>query len=108
VDGDRELAGCVATKKAAFDAAWAEKFPGALAKGLEALESCYVAIQADPEGQKNPNVIHALAGAFRICAEVYLTGKIVDERLGRSHFSDELGPLSLKPATFQQEEILDV
>lgn len=80
-DGDPELAGSVATKKAAFDAAWAENLPGALAKGLEALDSCYRAIQGDPEAQKNPNVIHALAGAFRICAEVHLTGRIIDARL---------------------------
>jgi len=80
-DGDPELAGIVATKKAALDSAWAEKLPMALARGLQALASCYGAIQEDAEAQKNPNVIHALAGAFRICAEVHYTGKVIDARL---------------------------
>lgn len=40
-DGDPELAGFVATKKAALDAAWAENLPSALSKGLQALDSCF-------------------------------------------------------------------
>ncbi len=80
-DGDPELAACVRTKTEAFNAAWAENLPGALARGLAALDSCFGAVQGDAEALKNPNVIHALAGAFRICAEIHYTGKVIDARL---------------------------
>jgi ParB-like chromosome segregation protein Spo0J len=80
-EGDPELSGFVATKKAARDAAWAENLPGALAKGLQALESCFAAVQQDPESLKKPEVIHALAGAYRICAEVHITSRLIDARM---------------------------
>ena len=82
-DGDPELAGCVATKKAAFDAAWAESLPVALARGVKALERCFTEIYSDPRACKNPIVLHALAGAFRIVAEVQLTSTVIDSRLAR-------------------------
>lgn len=65
-DGDPELSGFVHTKKTARDAAWADSLPSALAKGLHALETCFTAVQSDPEALKKPEVIHALAGAYRI------------------------------------------
>ena len=80
-DGDAEMAGFVATKKAARDAAWADSLPTALAKGLQALESCFAAVQSDPEALKKPEIIHALAGAYRICAEVHLTSRVIDARI---------------------------
>jgi hypothetical protein len=80
-DGDPELAGLVATKRAALDAAWAENLPAVLSKGVQALDSCFVVIQGDAEAKKNPNVIHAVAGALRICAEIHYTGKVIDARL---------------------------
>ena len=78
---DPELSAIVHTKKLALDAAWAEALPKALAKGLQAIEGCYGAIQADSAAQKDPAVIHALAGALKICAELYFTGKILDARM---------------------------
>jgi hypothetical protein len=83
VDGDPELAGCVAIKKQVFDAAWAEKLSPALSRGLQAMEKCFNEIIADPRHCKNPVVIHALAGAVRILAEVDLSSKVIDARLGR-------------------------
>jgi hypothetical protein len=80
-EGDPELAGSVATKKAVLDATWAENLPPALARGVKALDACCGAIHGDPEAQKNPNVIHALAGAVRILAEIHITGKVIDARL---------------------------
>jgi hypothetical protein len=80
-EGDPELSGFVHTKKAARDAAWAENLPGALANGLQALESCFAAVQSDPEALKKPEVVHALAGAYRILAEVHLTSKIIEARI---------------------------
>jgi transposase-like protein len=82
-DGDPELAGSVATKKAAFNVAWAENLPAALARGVQALEKCFTEIHSDPRLCKNPVVLHALAGAFRIVAEVQLTSTMIDARLGK-------------------------
>ncbi len=65
-EGDQELAFLVSAKKALLDAEWAGQLPKILRKGFEALGKCFEAIEADPEAQKNPVVIHALAGALRI------------------------------------------
>jgi hypothetical protein len=80
-DGDPELAGFVATKKAAFDAAWADELPVALKKGIQCLSECMDTIRADPRSLKNPAMIHAVAGAMTICAEIYFTGKVIDSRI---------------------------
>ncbi len=87
-EGDPELVSLVAAKKALLDAEWAGQLPKILRQGFDALGKCYEAIQADPEAQKSPVVIHALAGALRICAEVLLTGKMIDAKLNRSAISN--------------------
>jgi len=89
-EGDPELAGFVATKKAAFDKAWAEELPAALRKGLQCLADCMDSVRNDPESLKSPTVIHAVAGAMSICAEIYLTGKVIDARI-LSSGPEELG-----------------
>ena len=58
------------------------QLPKILRQGFDALGKCYEAIQSDSDAQKNPTVIHALAGALRITAEIHMTGKIIDARLG--------------------------
>lgn len=80
-DGDPELAGFVATKKAAFDRAWAEELPAALKKGLQCLSECMESVRADSASMKNPAMIHAVAGAMSICAEIYFTGKVINSRI---------------------------
>jgi hypothetical protein len=80
-DGDPELAGLVATKKAARDAAWADSLPNVLAKCLHALEDCFAAVQSDPEVLKRPDIIFALSGAYKICAEVHLTSRFIEARV---------------------------
>lgn len=80
-DGDPELAGFVATKKAAFDKAWADELPAALRKGMQCLSECMDGLRADPEALKNPQMIHSIAGAMSICAEIYFTGKVIDSRI---------------------------
>jgi len=79
-DGDPELAGFVATKKEAFDKTWAEQLPIALKTGLQCLSECMDTIANDAKSKKNPEVIHAIAGALSICAEIYFTGKVIDIR----------------------------
>jgi hypothetical protein len=80
-DGDPELAGFVATKKETFDKAWADELPVALKKGLQCLSECMDSVRSDPAFLKNPAVIHSVAGAMSICAEIYFTGKVIDSRI---------------------------
>src|ERR1051325_2677946 len=80
--GDPELAAFVHTKKAVFDAAWAERLSPALSRGLQALDKCFAEIMTDPRLCKNPVIIHALAGAVHILADVDLSNRVIDSRLG--------------------------
>lgn len=89
-DGDPELAGFVATKKAAFDKAWADELPVALRKGLQCLSECMESLRTDSQTLKNPAMVHAVAGAMSICAEIYFTGKVIDSRLFNSD-TDQVG-----------------
>lgn len=78
---DEVLAAFVRTKKEAMDAAWAEELPIALRHSLDFIASAAQSASDDPMCKRNPEFIHAIAGALRICAEVYYTGKIIDARL---------------------------
>jgi hypothetical protein len=78
---DSEFAAFFATKKEQFDAAWADTLPIALKEGVGLLAECARAIRSDARMMKNPAVIAAVAGAVKICAEVYLTGKVIDARI---------------------------
>jgi len=78
---DSELAGFVATKKAAMDARWADELPIALRSCLIFLTGAFDQAATDPRALCNPVMIAAVAGALKICAEVYYTGKVIDARL---------------------------
>ncbi len=78
---DKELSALVTTKKRAFDAAWADELPVALRKSLQTLSECFDEIRKDAELKKQPSTVAALAGAVKICAEVQLTGKVIDARI---------------------------
>lgn len=78
---DQEFAELFATKKRTFDAAWADKLPIALSRGIQLITECADAIAADVQMRKNPNVIAAIAGAIKICADVHYTGKLIDARI---------------------------
>lgn len=79
---DPKLSDMFLTKKEVFNAAWAESMPAALTQGIQALETCFKEIRSDPSACKNPTVLHALAGAFRIVAEVHLTIRVIEARMG--------------------------
>jgi hypothetical protein len=84
-DGDDpELAGCVATKKAAFDRAWAEQLPVALTKALTTLSECMDAVRADSLLRVNPDMIYSIVGVVKTCAEIELTRKVLNARFGDS------------------------
>lgn len=70
------------TKKAAFDKAWADELPIALKKGIRLIAECADSFGKDEQiFKRNPELIHALAGAVKVCADVYYTGKVIDARI---------------------------
>lgn len=82
---DPELSQIVASKKAERDQAWADQIPAAL-------EACLLFIKqagakADPA---DPEAIHAVAGAFKLVAEIGVLREVVNAR-----FSDVRSPRQL-------------
>lgn len=78
---DPVLSGFVHTKKAAFDREWAQELPIALRKAIRVIGEIADAISDNAAMKRNPNVIVAVAGAIKICAEVHLTGRVIDARI---------------------------
>jgi hypothetical protein len=82
---DDELACFVHTKKKLFDEAWAEVVPAALRNSLEFLTDAAAKARNDPHTYRNPMLIEAYAGAAKLCADIYYTGKIIDARIAESN-----------------------
>ena len=78
---DPDLAEIVRSKKLLIDKAWAERLPSVLDRGIRLISECADAIAADKLMCKNPEVIHAISGAIKICADVLYTGKLIDARI---------------------------
>lgn len=78
LDNDPELSGYFVLKKRAFETEWANELPAAIRSALRFIVRA--GEEADP---KNPEAIHAMAGALKIVAEVGLTKDIIDARIGR-------------------------
>lgn len=84
---DPELSGIVATKKQAFDTAWADRVPRTLVRAFDAIHECIEAMQGDAEKKKDPAVLQAIVGAAKICAEISVTGRFIDARIGKPDHS---------------------
>jgi hypothetical protein len=80
-DGDPVLAGFVATKRAALDKEWAQTLPVALTQSVETVGAMMIAIRNDPTFGANPLALEKVAGAMKLLADVYFTGKIIDARV---------------------------
>lgn len=78
---DPVLAGFVATKKEAVDKAWAESLPVAMKEATQTIASIAAAIRVHPQMKDSPLALEKLAGALKLCADVYYTGRIIDARL---------------------------
>jgi hypothetical protein len=76
-----ELTQFVATKKAALDELWAEQLPRSLRSTIEFLGEAAIRAKADASSYRNPALIEAVAGAMKLCADVYYTGKVIDARI---------------------------
>jgi hypothetical protein len=80
---DTKLSHLFALKKVEFEAEWASEIPAAIRAGIHFLgEAAKVAKLNDPA------VIHAVAGAVKILAEVGLTKELLDAKLGRFSIPD--------------------
>jgi hypothetical protein len=73
---DSELSQTVALKKQQYEADWANEIPGAIRSAVRFLQRA--SNEANP---KDPDTIHAVAGALKILAEVGITKAILDVRL---------------------------
>ena len=78
LDSDPELSSYFALKKAAFENEWANEIPAAIRSALR-----FIVRAGELADPKNPEAIHAVAGALKIVTEVELTREIINARLGR-------------------------
>jgi hypothetical protein len=78
---DAEFAAFFQIKKEQFDAAWVDDLPVALKKSITLIGECADSIREDQRLKKNPAVLAAVAGAMKLCAEVYMTSRVIDARI---------------------------
>lgn len=76
---DPGLSSAVATKKAALDAAWADDLAAPIRAAARLITDA--AEGADVITKRNPEFVHAIAGALKICAEIKLIVRVLDARL---------------------------
>lgn len=93
VETDEKLAELFAAKKAAFERGWADELPASIRAAIEFLKRA--SQQAD---QRDPSVIHAIAGALKIQTEVAITKDILDARLARERGQTNTADESLAAA----------
>lgn len=78
---DPKLNNLFETKKRALDEQWADVLPGAMREAVESIREISIALRADPAARRNPFNLEKLAGALKLCADVYYTGKVIDARI---------------------------
>lgn len=76
LDDDPQLSVIFHEKKQLWESTWAEEAPAALRAGIRFLMRA--AREANP---KDPEAIHAVAGAFKLLAEIVFTKDVLDVRL---------------------------
>lgn len=74
---DEELSRLFYLKKTEFESNWAKDIPAAIMAGISFLG------EAAKQNDYSPEMIHAIAGAVKILAEVGLTKEIIDARIGK-------------------------
>lgn len=84
---DQELVEIFNEKKAAFEADWFSEIPGTIKIALNFIKQA-----AREANHKDPDVIHAVAGAMKIAAEIGLTKEFLDAKLKIYQQDREDGP----------------
>lgn len=95
IPNDSELAAAVRDKKQAVDQEWAKSIPGALQECLRCLKRA--ASAARDEDLRNPDYIHAIAGALKMIAETDGAYKLIEERLRRARVLGQDGSTGAPP-----------
>lgn len=75
---DTALSDCFRMKKAEYEQNWVSDIPAAIKVGTQFLIKAFQ--EAD---HTQPEVIHAVAGAMKILAEIGLTKELIDVKLGK-------------------------
>jgi len=78
LDSDPILREFFQQKKQALEEAWADRIPVVLSAQLDFLKRA-----SQDADTKSPEVIHAIAGALKLTADIELTKKMVDARLAQ-------------------------
>jgi hypothetical protein len=83
------------TKKSKLDDKWADTLPAAMREAVRAIAEICSSMRTDPIARRNPFSLEKLAGALKLCADVYYTGKVIDARLagrvGRPELEESTG-----------------
>jgi transposase-like protein len=100
---DSEFSSFFHTKKRTHDEAWAETLPIALRQSVEFIAAASREAQTQKAALLDPDVISALAGAMKLCAEVYYTGKVIDARIAEPDRKADgvFGEVPAGPETYQ-------
>jgi len=80
LNSDSDFARLFALKKAEFEQAWLTDMPLALRKAVHFLGKAF------EQPDYTPEMIHAVAGALKIMAEIRLTKEMLDIRFGGGHY----------------------
>lgn len=84
---DPELAVIFQTKKALFDRAWADDLVKAMKGAASFIFEATETARKDDKCKTDPQMIAAMAGALKLCADVHLTSKVLDARLADANRS---------------------
>jgi hypothetical protein len=79
LNSDADFSALFQKKKALLDRAWADDLTATARKAARFIGS--VAESDDPGLRRNPVMVHAMAGALKICVDAYLTNRVIDARL---------------------------
>lgn len=78
LSNDVELSQKFVLKKKLFESDWAAEVPSTIREAME-----FIRRAAKEADHKDAEVIHAIAGAMKVTAEMGLTKEIIDARLGQ-------------------------
>ena len=87
MDEDQTLSQLVAEKKARLETEWAHEIAPTLRAALKFLQRAATAL--DP---RDPDAVHAVAGAFKLVNEGHQTVRVIDARLADLHRPNDAVP----------------
>jgi hypothetical protein len=98
LNSDADFSALFQKKKALLDRAWADDLTATARKAARFIGS--VAESDEPSVRRNPVMVHAMAGALKICVDAYLTNRVIDARL-----ADQDRPADSVPGQVPEEPL---